>query len=112
MDLIFLSSDAISLPTLEALARGEVNDLRIVAVITNPDRRSGRGKKLQRNVVAAKAEELGIPVHQTPKLTRADFDSLPSFDAALVFAFGQILPKAVLALRPGLFLNVHASPLP
>ena len=112
MDLLFLSSDPISLPSLEALAGGKVADTRLVAVITNPDRRSGRGKKVQRNAVAAKADELGLPVHQTPKLTLEEIQGLPHFDAALVFAFGQILPRSILSLRPGLFLNVHASPLP
>mgnify|MGYP003108671988 CR=1 FL=1 len=112
MNLIFLSSDPISLPSLEELANGKISGIRITAVVTNPDRRSGRGKKIQRNVVAAKAEELGLPVLQTSKLTTDQCRSLPEFDAALVYAFGQILPRSVLSLKPNRFLNIHASPLP
>jgi len=112
MDLLFLSSDPISIDCLQALAGGQIPGVKVSGVITNPDRRSGRGKKLQQNVVAAQAEELGLPILQTPKLSADEIATLHSFDAALVFAFGQILPRSVLSLRPGLFLNIHASPLP
>ncbi|MEM9018113.1 MAG: methionyl-tRNA formyltransferase [Verrucomicrobiota bacterium] len=112
MNLLFLSSDPISLPSLHALTTGEVPGVVVNGVVTNPDRRKGRGKKLQRNPVAAAAGNLGLPVLQTEKLTHSQLEDFVPFDTALVFAFGQILSQRILSLAPDRFLNLHASPLP
>jgi len=112
MRLLFLSSDPISLPCLKALAAGTVPAVEVCGVVSNPDQRRGRGKKWQRNPVAEAAEALGLPTLQTARLRAEELTAFASFDAALVFAFGQILPRSVLALCPGKFLNFHASPLP
>ncbi len=112
MRLLFLSSDPISLPCLRAVARGSIDGLEISGVVTNPDRKRGRGKKIQRNPVAEEAEKLGLPTLQMGRLTADRLARFVSFEAALVFAFGQILPAKILGMRPDLFFNFHASPLP
>ena len=112
MNLLFLSSDPISIPCLEALAQGEIEGVKVAGVVSNPDRRKGRGKRMQRNPVAELAEKFGIPVLQTPKLTASDLAEFVDFDTALVFAFGQILSRKILAMKPDRFLNLHTSPLP
>ena len=112
MNLLLLSSDPISIPCLDALAEGRVEGLSLAGVVTSPDRRSGRGKRLRRNPVAAAADRHGIPLVQTPRLRARELEDFAAFDGALVFAFGQILSRRVLDLRPGCFLNFHTSPLP
>ena len=87
----------------------------VAAVYTQPMRPRGRGQALAPSPVQAFAEDLGLPV-RTPQSMRdpaeiAAFQAL-GLDAAVVVAFGQILPKAVLdAPRLGAF-NLHASLLP
>ena len=101
-----------AVPTLEALAAAGHD---IVAAYTQPPARSGRGKQVRPSPVEVRAGEMGIPVRhpETMKdlLVQADFSALEA-DAAVVVAFGQILPRAILsAPRLGCF-NVHASLLP
>ena len=82
-------------------------------VVTPPDRRAGRGKKLQPPPVAETATELGLPllqsanVNEPTALQRID-EAAP--DAVLVCAFGQIIREPLLSQRP--LLNVHPSLLP
>jgi methionyl-tRNA formyltransferase len=88
---------------------------QVVAVYSQPPRPAGRGQKERPTPVHAFAESRGIPV-RTPKSLRnaeaqAEFAQLDA-DAAVVAAYGLILPKAVLdAPKFGCF-NVHASLLP
>jgi len=112
VNLLYLSSDPIGIPCLEHLAAGSADEINLTGVVTAPDRRQGRGKKLKRNPVAEAADPLGVPALQTERLQPDELESFAPFDAALVFAFGQILSAKVLALRPGRFLNLHPSPLP
>jgi methionyl-tRNA formyltransferase len=101
-----------AVPALQALhdAAHEV-----VCVYTQPPRRAGRGKSLRPSPVHKAADEAGIPV-ATPERFR-DPEVLEAFsaldlDAAVVVAYGQILPQAALdAPRLGC-LNLHASLLP
>jgi methionyl-tRNA formyltransferase len=112
MRLLVLSSDPIALPLLEGLLHGEGEELRLVGVVTTPDRRAGRGQRVQPNPVAAWAREVGVPVAQQERVGLADLDALPTFEAALVFAYGQILSAAFLDSAPAGFFNFHPSPLP
>ncbi len=112
MRLIFMGTPDLSVPTLiELAARG----LEIVAVYTRAPKPSGRGMDLQRTPVEREAQRLGLTVH-TPK-TLKDASAVEIFhahnaDAAVVVAYGLILPKSILeAPRLGCF-NVHASLLP
>ena len=110
--LAFMGSPALALPPLEALiAAGH----EIACVYSQPARPAGRGKQERPTPVAAFAAARGIEV-RTPKSLRkaeeqAAFAAL-RLDAAIVVAYGLILPKAVLdAPRLGAF-NLHASLLP
>ncbi len=113
MRLAFMGSPAFSVPVLHALhAAGH----EVVAVYTQPPRPAGRGQALMRCPVQAAAEAIGLPVRHPASLRRdaaehAAFAAL-ALDAAVVAAYGLILPQAMLdAPRRGC-LNVHASLLP
>jgi methionyl-tRNA formyltransferase len=112
MRLIFMGTPDFAVPTLvELAARGH----EIAAVYTRAPKPAGRGMDLQRTPVEQEARRLVLPVH-TPK-TLKDEGAQESFrahnaDAAVVVAYGLILPKPILeAPRLGCF-NVHASLLP
>ena len=112
MRLIFMGTPDFAVPTLvELAARGR----DIVAVYTRAPQPGGRGLDLQPTPVEREARRLSLPVH-TPKTLKdekaqQDLRALGA-DAAVVVAYGLILPKAVLdAPRLGCF-NVHASLLP
>ena len=111
--LAFMGSPAFAVPALQALhAAGHA----IVAAYTQPPRPAGRGHALRASAVQAAAEALGIPV-RTPARLRGDAAAEAAFraldlDAAVVVAYGQILPPAWLAAPRRGCLNIHASLLP
>ncbi len=117
MRLAFMGTPDFGVPVLEALARAKQEGAghEIVRVYTQPPRPAGRGRNLRPSPVQAAAGALGIPV-ATPESLRdpavlADFAALEC-DAAVVVAYGLILPRAALdAPRLGC-LNLHASLLP
>ncbi|MGM0562200.1 MAG: methionyl-tRNA formyltransferase [Pseudomonadota bacterium] len=110
--LAFMGTPDFAVPTLEALiAAGH----EIVAVYTQPPRPAGRGHRERRSPVHETALAHDLPVSTPQSLkdpqAQADFEAL-NLDAAVVVAYGQILPQAVLdAPRHGC-VNVHASLLP
>src|ERR1700709_1914438 len=108
---VFFGTPAFSVPSLDALT--EVCE--VVAVVCQPDRKVGRGLELTAPPVKARAQALGILVHQPTKLRTGEFAQWmreQSADVALVIAYGRILPQDVLdAPRLGC-INVHASLLP
>ena len=84
-------------------------------MVSQPDRPSGRGRKLTPPAVAAHANEAGLPLFQ-PETLRSE-DAVRRLEAAnpdllVVVAYGEILRKSVLQLAPGGALNVHPSLLP
>ena len=88
--------------------------IEIKAVVTQPDKQRGRGKKVSFTPVKKVAVELGIPVLQPIKMRNKDFiQKLKEFGADLfvVVAF-RILPKRVLEIPPLGSINLHASLLP
>jgi methionyl-tRNA formyltransferase len=112
MRLIFMGTPDFAVPTLiELAAAGH----EIAAVYTRAPKPAGRGMELQASPVEREARRLGLSVH-TPK-TLKDDAAQAAFrahhaDAAVVVAYGLILPKPILeAPRLGCF-NVHASLLP
>jgi len=112
LDIVFMGTPDFSAPVLDALvAAGH----RVVAVYSQPPRPAGRGLAELKSPVHRRAEALGIPV-RTPKNFKTDEDRAAfadlEADAAVVVAYGLLLPPAVLdAPRLGCF-NVHASKLP
>jgi len=112
MRLIFMGTPNFAVPTLvELAARGH----EIAAVYTRAPKPAGRGMDVQRTPVEEQARRLALAVH-TPR-TLKDEEAQAAFrahdaDAAVVVAYGLILPKSVLeAPRLGCF-NIHASLLP
>jgi methionyl-tRNA formyltransferase len=111
MRVLFYGTPAFALPTLRALLARH----HVVAVVTQPDRPAGRGQRAQASPVNAAAIEQGIPVLQPARVRDAGWperfaEHAP--DVAVVVAFGQILPPAVLDVPARGSINVHASLLP
>ena len=110
--LIFMGTPDFSVPTLKRLAADRHD---IVAVYTRAPRPAGRGMKLQITPVESEARKLGFAV-LTPKSLR-NADAVAAFrahraDAAVVVAYGLILPQDILDGVPRGCFNLHASLLP
>jgi len=107
-----MGSPDFALPCLDQLLQ---SPYRVAAVVTQPDRPKGRGKKLTYTPVKEKALENGIPVWQPEKINDPEFiEKLKTLapDVLVVVAFGQLLKKELLDLPPFGCINVHASLLP
>ena len=108
-----MGSPDFALPTLDAL----IDSIRFrpVAVVSQPDRGKGRGKKLLPTPVKARAIDCGLPVRE---MSRSNYAEVVGWlkelapDVIVVVAFGIILKKDLLELPPMGCLNVHASLLP
>lgn len=110
--IIFFGTPSFALPSLSSLLQGPD---QVVAVVTQPDRKKGRGQKLSPSPVKAFALEKGIKVFQPEKVKEESFqEKLRELRPHLivVVAFGQILPKSILDLPDYGCINVHASLLP
>jgi methionyl-tRNA formyltransferase len=111
MRVLFYGTPAFALPTLRALLARH----RVVAAVTQPDRPAGRGQRGQAPPVKVVALEHEIPVLQPERLREPGWPErlgAHAADVAVVVAFGQILPPAVLAVPRQGSINVHASLLP
>ncbi|MEE8410276.1 MAG: methionyl-tRNA formyltransferase [Myxococcota bacterium] len=112
--IIFMGTPDFAAPIVRALA--DASELgSLVAVVTQPDRPAGRGRKLVAPPVKVLARERGIPVLQPTKLRKTEtHDALRVFaaDVVVVAAYGRILPEAVLTIPRLGCINVHASLLP
>lgn len=111
MRIVFMGTPDFSVPTLEQLIRNH----QVVGVVTQPDKRKGRGKAMAFPPVKEKALEYDIPVYQPVKVREPEFiEELKKMnpDIIVVVAFGQILPEEILNLPPYGCVNVHASLLP
>lgn len=112
MNVIFMGTPEFAVPTLKALnEKGH----EIKLVVTQPDKPSGRGKKLKKSEVKEAAEQLGLPVFQPDKIKKPEnIEVLKSYnpDVIVVVAYGQLLNKEILELPKYGCINVHASILP
>jgi len=111
--ILFWGTPAYAVASLDALV-GAGHGL--VGVVSQPDRRRGRGKALVASPVKARALELGIPVF-TPERIRREPDCQQQLaqlgaDVYVVVAFGQILPPEILQQPPLGCWNGHGSLLP
>jgi methionyl-tRNA formyltransferase len=124
--IIFMGTPDFAVPALSALITpspsplkreesGEGGAYEVAAVVTQPDRPSGRGKQLTASPVKMVAQAAGLKVFQPETLKDeaavAELAALKP-DLIVVAAFGQILRKNVLMLPPYGCLNIHASLLP
>ncbi len=111
MKFIFMGTPDFAVPILEKLnSLGEVT-----LVVSQEDKRKGRGKKLKETPVKTKAKELGIEVFQPRDINSSESisrlkDEKP--DIIVVVAYGQILSEEILNIPKKYIVNVHASLLP
>ena len=110
--IMFAGTPEFSVPTLSALHK---EGYQIPLVLTQPDRKSGRGMNLNSSPVKKKAQELNIPVYQPNKLSDIEvIKKLIKVDADIlvVAAYGLIIPSEILDIFLKGSYNVHASLLP
>ena len=111
MNLVFMGNPAFAVPALEKLA---ASDYQIVAVVSNPPQKMGRGKKIRETAIAIKAKSMGLDVIQEQDLKSNHFVSkLKELDADLfvVVAF-RILPNSLITIPKLGSINLHGSLLP
>lgn len=111
MKIVFMGTPEFAVPTLEALI--EKHD--VAAVVTQPDKPKGRGKKMIFSAVKEKAVENNIKVYQPTKVRNGEFvEILKEYepDVIVVVAFGQILSEDILNIPKYGCINVHGSILP
>ncbi|ATX82546.1 methionyl-tRNA formyltransferase [Mariprofundus ferrinatatus] len=114
MRIVFAGTPGFSVPCLEALI--EADGVEVVGVVSQPDRKAGRGMKLTPSAVKQAAMDAGIDVI-TPDRLRDNSEALEWLrdkapDFLVVVAFGMILPRPWLDAASIAPLNVHASLLP
>ncbi len=115
--IVFMGTGPFALPMLEILiASSQVVD--VVAVVTKPDAKIGRGNKsdraLHENPIKETALNQGIHVGQPHKIDASVIAELQALtpDLIIVASYGKILPKELLAIAPYGAINAHASLLP
>lgn len=114
LSTVFMGSDAIALPLLESLYNDYKDDIKLTGIFTQPDRRKGRGMKLQENPAKQWAMEKKIPVLQPCRIGSQEYAYLRSLNCQLIFvmAYGHILSETLLALPEYGVFNFHTSLLP
>lgn len=111
MKVVFMGTPDFAVPVLEALIKNH----EVVAVVSQPDKPKGRGKKLQPTPVKAVAEANNIPVYQPERIKNDEFvDFLEKIEADIyvVVAYGQLLSQRILDIPKYGCVNVHGSLLP
>lgn len=110
--IIFMGTPDFAVPALQALINGPDD---IITVICQPDKQSGRGRKLTSPPTKILAMEQNIPVLQPTSIrTEAFLEQIKALepDLIIVAAYGKILPGSLLHLPPLGTINVHGSLLP
>lgn len=110
--IVFMGTPDFSVPTLDVLHRSRHH---VLAVVSQPDRPKGRGRKLEQPPVKARALELGYPVFQPERVREPEFMAAMTAlapDVLVVVAFGHILHQPFLDLPTLAPINIHASLLP
>lgn len=112
LSIVFMGTPDFAIPALNAIAQG---NHEIKAVVTQPDKPRGRGRKLTPPPVKKWAMQRNIPVYQPEKVRDKEFvEILQNIapDIIVTAAFGQILSREVLDLPSLGSINIHASLLP
>ncbi|NVL91078.1 MAG: methionyl-tRNA formyltransferase [Desulfobacterales bacterium] len=110
--IVFMGTGNFSVPALKALQESRYN---VLAVVTQPDRPKGRGRRLVPPPVKDVAGTLGYPVLQPPMIKELRFiDKIIALDPDLfvVVAYGRILPGSFLSIPRLGAINIHPSLLP
>jgi methionyl-tRNA formyltransferase len=113
MRLVFAGTPEPAVPSLQALLDSPRHE--VVAVLTRPDARAGRGRKVVRSPVAALADDAGLPVWQPARPSDPDFldrlrETAP--DCVPVVAYGALVPRTALDVPRHGWVNLHFSLLP
>ena len=114
MKIVFFGTPQFAVSTLNKLL--EHSQFEVVSVVTQPDKRRGRGNKTQPSAVKKVALEHNLPVWQ-PKRIKKDGETLDQLkaieaDIFVVVAYGQILSQEILDMPKLGCINVHGSLLP
>lgn len=114
MRIVYFGTPQFAVPSLEAFLQHP--DVEVVAVVTQPDKRRGRGSKVLPSPVKAIATAAHLPVWQ-PRRIKKDQTTLTALrdlaaDAFVVVAYGQILSPEILAMPRLGCINGHGSLLP
>ena len=112
MHILFMGTSEFAVPALKALIS---HKFELIGLVTQPDRPSGRGKRLSPPPVKVIAAEHNIPIYQPEKVRKPDFVKILKRlapDVIVVAAFGQLLPQTVLDIPPCGTINLHPSLLP
>jgi methionyl-tRNA formyltransferase len=114
MKVVFFGTPQFAVPTLERLLSDP--DIEVLAVVTQPDKRRGRGTDLIPSPVKAVAVEQAVPVWQ-PRSVKKNAETLDKLrftqaDAFVVVAYGQILSQEILDMPRLGCINAHGSLLP
>ena len=113
MKIVFMGTPDFAQESLKAIHEAKHE---ILAVVTNPDRPSGRGMKLNSSPVKQYAEEVGLPIYQPQKIRGNDvfIEKIKELkpEVICVVAYGKILPKEILEIPEKGCINVHGSLLP
>ncbi len=110
--IVFLGTPDFAVPSLKELTQ---NGYDVTLVVTQKDKKKGRGKVITKSPVKIAAEELGIDVHQPVNVnTKDSLELIRSHkpDFIVVVAYGQILSEEFLLIPKVECLNIHASLLP
>lgn len=112
MKIIFFGTPTFSLPSLKAILDSQDE---VIAVVTQPDKKSGRGHIETPSPVKKFALDRGIKIFQPENIRVSSFyDEIERMrpDAIVVVAYGKMLPPSILYLPPYGCINLHASLLP
>ncbi|OGF61295.1 methionyl-tRNA formyltransferase [Candidatus Giovannonibacteria bacterium RIFCSPHIGHO2_01_FULL_45_33] len=111
MKIVFFGTSEFAVPALEALTKA---GLAPVAVVTSPDKPSGRGLKISSPPVKQFLKDARIVIMQPETLDEKFIQKIRDLkpDIGVVAAYGKILPKALIEAFPYGILNIHPSLLP
>ena len=112
MNIVFMGTPDFAVPSLKRL----IEEYNVTAVLTQPDKPKGRGKKMAYSAVKEEALKHEIPIYQPIKI-KEDINLIEKLkelkpDFMVVVAFGQILTKEILDIPKFGCVNLHASLLP
>jgi methionyl-tRNA formyltransferase len=109
--VVFMGTPDFAVPILEKL----IQEIKVEGVIAQPDRPSGRGKKIHKPPIKLIAESFDLDIYQPSSVnTTESLEKIKSWNPEIIIvaAFGQILKPEILELPPFGCINVHASLLP
>ncbi|ALO67350.1 methionyl-tRNA formyltransferase [Arthrobacter alpinus] len=111
MRVLFAGTPAVALPSLEILREA---GHEIVAVLTRPDAPLGRKRVMTPSPVAARAQELGLPVIKADKIDAEAAAAIAAAapEVAAIVAYGALIPASALTLPTHGWINLHFSLLP